>query len=305
MFHAGRASLLLTCVLGALSYCLNVSDFVPEAQRVDVTINGRAMPIGFAGPNWDSAKLYSHIGAIITREVLGFNSVVGPHGDGSYSSYMLAVDGDEIHFLSEIWSKFSASIIAFEEANPERALPRLKTLDYSGRDGMNIFPHSYMPYYEAYGKSLEYYQYFNASVVSLTTEFSKLADFDLSQLSACDDPTSGAAAEMDYYLATTGDSAAFQVVNGVRSWICHQEKWWLAPSCRADSTSCVPLLTHQFWAWSEMQQKASYFNMPVGMASTPSHDIYVQWPKQNKMLAPWNLGSTTSPSSIWSLSIYL
>ena len=70
MSHAISRLLFFTCVAGALSACLNVSDFVPEAQRVDVTINGRAMPIGFAGPNWDSAKLYSHIGAIIAREVL-------------------------------------------------------------------------------------------------------------------------------------------------------------------------------------------------------------------------------------------
>lgn len=195
---------------------------------------------------------------------------------------MLAAQGSSIHFLSEIWSSFSEDIVVFDANNPDKALPSLKNLDYSGRDGMFIFPKSFQPYYDTYGKSLEFYQYFNVSVLRRNSDFSKIADFDLTMLSACDSG-GGAEIEKTYYLQTTGDNDA--IVNG--AWVCHQQKWWLSPGCRSDPTTCVPLLTHLFWGWSEMRQKAAYFNMPVAMASTTSNEIYKQWPKDNKMLAYW------------------
>ncbi len=262
------------------STCLTSSDVVPEADRVDITINGQSMPIGFSGPEWDSAKLYSKIAEIITKEILGFKTTVGPHGDESPTSYKLAAEGSSIHFLSEIWSSFSADIVQFEQQNPELALPLLKNLDYSGSDGMNIFPKSYQPYYETYGKSLEFYQYFNASVLRLTNEFASITTFDLNSLSACDAAEASNEIEKTYYLDATGDSGAF--VNG--AWQCHQGKWWLAPACRSTPNTCVPLLTHKYWGWNEMRQKAAAFYMPIAMANTPSNDIYVQWPKDHKML---------------------
>ena len=85
------------------------------------------------------------------------------------------------------------------------------------------------------------------------------------------------------FVCFSGDSGAFSGGN----WLCHQGKWWLAPACRADATTCIPLLTHLFWGWSEMRQKAAAFNLPIAMASTPSDEIYKQWPRDNKMLAPW------------------
>ena len=282
-----RAVLLCTFVHVALSSCLNGSDVVPVADRIDIVINGKSMPIGFTSPDWESAMIFSRIAEIITQEVLGFNTQMGPHGNGSPTSYILAAQTETIHFLNEIWSSFSAGIYAFETANPHLALPKLKEMDYVGRDGMHIFPKSFEPYYESNGKSLEFYEYFNASAMTLSgSEFSSITAFDLNSLSACDGGESGSV-EQDYYLAATGDAGAFQTVNGVRTWICHQGKWWLSPACRGNPSSCVPLLTHLFWNWAEMRQKAAYFNMPVAMASTPSATLYQQWPKDHKMLASW------------------
>eukprot|EP00438_Fugacium_kawagutii_P017098 Skav204588 [mRNA] locus=scaffold672:85073:85972:+ [translate_table: standard] len=270
--------------------CLSSVDVIPAAERLDISINGETMPIGFSGPEWDSARIYSKIAEIITREILGFNTRLGPHGDESHTSYKLAAEGNSIHFLSEIWSSFSAEIVAFDAQYPELALPLLKNLDYSGNDGMFIFPKSFQPYYNEYGKSLEFYQYFNETVLRRRTDFSQITDFDLNELSACDDPEGGGEIDKTYYLQTTGDTDAFS--NG--AWICHQQKWWLSRACRADPSTCVPLLTHFFWGWSELQQKATYFNLPIAMASTPSNDIYIQWAKNNKMLVAKQALAVTS-----------
>lgn len=285
----GRCLFLLVFLCNlvrALGNCLNASDVVPVADRINIVVNGESLPIGFSSPDWDSAKIYSRIAEIITQEILGFNTQMGPHGDESQSAYKLVAEGNSIHFLSEIWSSFTAEIIAFEAANPSLALPLLKTLDYKGRDGMHIFPKSSEPYYDSNGRSLEFYQYFNASVLTLTTEFSPISAFDINSLSACDGSESGPT-EQSYYLSATGDAGAFTVLNGVRTWNCHQGKWWLSPACRNDPSTCVPLLTHLFWGWSEMRQKAAYFNMPIAMGSTPSAELYVEWPKNHKMLAYW------------------
>ena len=44
---------------------------------------------------------------------------------------------------------FSTSAFAgYNQANPDKALEFVKTLDYAGTDGMYIFPKTYEPYYQ-------------------------------------------------------------------------------------------------------------------------------------------------------------
>ena len=111
----------------------------------------------------------------------------------------------------------------FNAANPDKALDRVKALDYSGTDGMYIFPKSYEPYYTASGKSLEFYKDLNVSWGNYQNYFSPMSVFtDPSAFEDCSHPNVASDGVMDDYITFTGDVDAIVTVNGQRKWICYQ-----------------------------------------------------------------------------------
>ncbi|CAJ1399016.1 unnamed protein product [Effrenium voratum] len=266
----------------ARAACL--SSFVPEADRKNIVYNGGTVPVGFGSANWESAQLFTQILGILTSERVGYNVTLDSSAGGSLETYSSAATRADLHFVNEIWSNLDPQIQAWQAANPNAPLMPLRDLDYVGREGMHIFPKSFQVFYEATGVSLQFYKYFNASTWTPSSEFDRIGAFDLTKLSNCNDPAAGDAVEQDYYLQATGDTGAFETVGGVRDWICHQQKWWLSPACRAAPGNCVPLLTHKFWDWNAMRQKAAFYNMPIAMASVIDNAQYRQWPNDHKVL---------------------
>ena len=111
----------------------------------------------------------------------------------------------------------------FNAANPDKALDRVKALDYSGTDGMYIFPKTYEPYYADSGKSLEFYKDLNVSWGNYQNYFSPMSVFsDPSAFDDCSHPTVASDGVMDDYITFTGDVDAIVTVNGQRKWTCYQ-----------------------------------------------------------------------------------
>ena len=99
----------------------------------------------------------------------------------------------------------------------------MKALDYSGTDGMYIFPKTYEPYYTDSGKSLEFYKDLNVSWGNYQNYFSQMSVFtDPSAFDDCSHPTVASDGVMDDYIRFTGDEDAIVTVNGQRKWICYQ-----------------------------------------------------------------------------------
>ncbi|CAE7235353.1 unnamed protein product [Symbiodinium sp. CCMP2592] len=80
---------------------------------------------------------------------------------------------------------------------------------------------------------------------------------------------------METYLQITGDTDGVTVeADGGTQTIrprCHESRWWLAPTCRENSTECIPSLLYDYfgfpWHIEEVMQKAAVWEMPLAIGS--------------------------------------
>ncbi|CAE7942579.1 unnamed protein product [Symbiodinium necroappetens] len=244
--------------------------------------DGYTVPIGFTNPNWESAIIYN-------TEIIGFRTKLGPFGSGSPNAFELAANDPTVHVAQELWDyALTAFVASFNAANPDKALDRVKALDYSGTDGMYIFPKTYEPYYADSGKSLEFYKDLNVSWGNYQNYFSPMSVFsDPSAFDDCSHPTVASDGVMDDYITFTGDVDAIVTVNGQRKWTCYQEKWWMSPACRDAPMTCAPMITNSFWSYNPSRQKAAVYNIAMSIANTIAYSDYTSMPKQHRTFSYW------------------
>ena len=73
-----------------------------------------------------------------------------------------------------------------------------------------------------------------------------------------------------------------------------KDKWWLAPACRSNASSCIALVTGpQAWGFNTMLQQAAFHNMPIAFASAKSAELYEQINRDLKSLTFWWTPDTT------------
>ncbi|CAE7651909.1 unnamed protein product, partial [Symbiodinium pilosum] len=203
-------------------------------------------------------------------EILGYNTIFGPFASSSTSVYEICATNPAVHVASELWDyALGEWALGYNQANPDKALEFVKTLDYAGTDGMYIFPKTYEPYYQDTGKSIEFYKGMNASWGDWKPYFSSISDFNPDTFTDCNTGAIATETTINNYLSVTQDNAAIVNVNGLRKWICHdQDKWWLAPACRNSPLSCVPMITNSFWSYNPSRQKATVYNIAMAIANT-------------------------------------
>ncbi|CAE7949649.1 unnamed protein product [Symbiodinium sp. KB8] len=275
----------------ASSSCLpeTTEGYVPVAERKNVTIDGYTLPIGFTNPNWESAIIYNTVASILIEEIIGFRTKLGPFSSSSPGTFDILANDPTVHVAQELWDyALTAYAASFNAANPDKALDRVKALDYSGTDGMYIFPKSYEPYYTASGKSLEFYKDLNVSWGNYQNYFSPMSVFtDPSAFEDCSHPNVASDGVMDDYITFTGDVDAIVTVNGQRKWICYQEKWWMSPACRDAPMTCAPMITNSFWSYNPSRQKAAVYNIAMSIANTIAYSDYTSMPKDHRTFSYW------------------
>ena len=69
---------------------------------------------------------------------------------------------------------------------------------------------------------------------------------------------------------------------------CFDSWWWASPSCRGDTSRCVPYLTAGTgWQLEEMMQKITLFNMPVAAAVAATYGDYTTIPQAGNLIFYW------------------
>ena len=60
---------------------------------------------------------------------------------------------------------------------------------------------------------------------------------------------------------------------------CDDGYWWTAPSCRSNTTECVPWVTGGFgWGIEEYMQKSTIFQIPMAIGVALSWATYTEFP---------------------------
>lgn len=69
---------------------------------------------------------------------------------------------------------------------------------------------------------------------------------------------------------------------------CDDGFWWTPPSCRANSSQCVPYITGgSGWQVEDMMQKFTFHNMPVAIAVASDWTNYQELPQSGDMTFYW------------------
>ena len=69
---------------------------------------------------------------------------------------------------------------------------------------------------------------------------------------------------------------------------CFDSWWWAPPSCRGDTSKCVPHITGGTgWQSEAMMQKTTLFNMPIASAVAASYGDYTTLPQAGNMIFYW------------------
>ena len=69
---------------------------------------------------------------------------------------------------------------------------------------------------------------------------------------------------------------------------CIDSWWWASPSCRGDTSRCVPYITGgKGWQTEEVMQKSVAFHMPIGQSVAATYTDYTTVPQAGNMIFYW------------------
>ena len=127
------------------------------------------------------------------------------------------------------------------------------------------------------GLHLTYYGNYNSAWFHPENYAAKISDVDPNKLRPYNITDEGYPDAARFYLEATGDVDGVEDRNGQTGYKCWlDEKWWLAPACRTDPANCISIVSAgKGWGFPDITQKATFFNMNVGMAVASTFANYV------------------------------
>ena len=183
------------------------------------------------------------------------------------------------HITLEAWQTLvqDPGWIAFSQLLGEASASVLAPIGYEGYDGLHVLGRANRKSQEAVGLHLTFYGNYNSSWFHPENYAAKISDVDLNKLQNCTSIDEGYPTAARLYLEATGDVDGVEDRNGQTGYKCWlDQKWWLAPACRADPANCISIVSgSKGWGFADITQKANFFNMKVGMAVASSFDNYV------------------------------
>lgn len=281
---------------------------VLENQRSNISFDGMSLPVGIWQNGWDSSGIVSQIYRIVVSERLGFHVAfdVGPASElilgklAGCAHEGFAITGDcgpprRFHVSFENWltgSPWTEQWLV--DLEPYGTPVDLGDMGYKGKSGMFVLSGSLNTALADSGLALNFYRSYNASWFNPSKYTAPVETVDLSRLKTCQN-----SAELGYpglgelYWSITGDTAGILEVNGKKVLNCWQDKWWIAPACRTNLSTCVPvLMPWTAWGLPEMMQQAFWHNMPLAFATASDADYITLNRELQSLLYTYIPGST-------------
>lgn len=111
------------------------------------------------------------------------------------------------------------------------------------------------------GVALQYYAFYNASWYDPAKYFESVASINASKyMMPCGLSIMADAGTAARHVQFTGDVDGVVTENGTHTAMrCFQGYWWFPPSCRSNSSACVPYNTGGIgWGWETVAQRRGY-----------------------------------------------
>eukprot|EP00933_Yihiella_yeosuensis_P028794 TRINITY_DN22607_c0_g1_i1.p1 TRINITY_DN22607_c0_g1~~TRINITY_DN22607_c0_g1_i1.p1 ORF type:complete len:1129 (-),score=162.52 TRINITY_DN22607_c0_g1_i1:633-4019(-) len=293
--------LLLACSMGmvhsAAGASLCLPNAIPESSRTMITVNGIQMPLSVWQLNWATGILVGRIFRILSAEVLGYNTTDTVGGSVFQGLLALAgcanvkgavqggercddnsLEGPHYHIMLEGWaSGVEWAEATFEQNKLRRTKPiRLNPIGYNSGEGIYVSARVKDAALYNHGDALDFYRAYNATWHDPARHFDSFAQISSNRLKMCNETRLGSSEWAITYVKATGDVAGIeQRADGTSLSRCWHDNWWFSPSCRSNSSSCLPLITGgDGWGLEFITQQVAVHEMPVAIATGK---LYSDW----------------------------
>jgi len=281
-------------------------DAVPASQRRNLTRGeGDSFPLGMWVPTWSAGVLVSAVVEVLVKEKLGFVTATG--GGSSTPDGFFAMAGCETptdvadrrcgrkttdyHIHVEGWTGgYRSTWDQIQEEYPETAPLNLGMHGYEGLSGQYISEPVIESAYNAEGLVLEFYRNYNSSWFDPAKYFDDVSIFNASeQLKPCNETRLMGVEAMTVYVMATGDWDGVDNSSGELKGRCFSGYWWLAVSCRANASKCVPFVTGgNGWGVEVVMHQSTVWHMPIAIVVAKGWGDYTSLPtKTNSMFYWW------------------
>lgn len=232
-------------------------------------------------------------------EIFGFNISLGSGTSSPSSFYALSGCTDptsavnqgcnseavsKYHISMEIWvDLYPLAWQSLQDKYPNVAAKNLGNMGYDGVVSAFIPKPVQKEAYKTEGVALQYFRNWNASWYQPSKYFDSISMISTALIRPCSDPVSNMQddASMRRHIHFTGDAngTVFNSTSGSYSARCDDGYWWIAPSCRANTSLCVPyVMAGPGWSLEEYMQKATIWNMPFALGVAASWSAYTEFP---------------------------
>jgi len=282
------------------------SDAIVASQRKNIFFDGEEMPVGLWECRWASSLITSSLWQILTEEKLGFNVT----SDGASSSrtviYKLAgcshiagtntITGNcgstrYMHFSFENWEGYHDYLEEAFKTFGDKVPRNLGNLGFQGYEGMYVLDGSLQAALNQSGVGLDFYRFYNTDFFDPARYTAKVSNVSLDRLLTCAESVMTINPQIaEHHLAATGDTNGVKMENGKTVLDCWQDKWWVAPACRANPNGCIPTITaKEGWGLNIMIQQATFHNMPLAFASAKgaAEDGWIPLGRELQSLIYW------------------
>ena len=141
---------------------------------------------------------------------------------------------------------------------PKSAPVNLGNMGYDGASSEYVTRSSMQQGKQTEGVALQYYAFYNATWYDPAKYFDSIASINASKfMMPCDLSVMSDSGTAARHVQFTGDVDGVVTENGAyTSMRCFEGYWWFPPSCRSNTSACVPYNTGGIgWGWESMAQR--------------------------------------------------
>ncbi|CAK9091670.1 Ephrin_rec_like domain-containing protein [Durusdinium trenchii] len=284
-------------------------DAIPPEQRQWMKDNdGQDLPVGLFICAWDSSHLFTRMALILLQEVMGYHAEEHPVVGDSSSNSIYALGGcrdfnglgsetergcdqqeTRIHIMVDSWIYSYASVLkALTTRYPHLAPVDLGSMGFDGQESIFVSKRDRDEASDREGLSLVFYESYNTTHHDPKRYFDEISLINRSSLKPCNQTNLLDLAFMANYLHWTGDREGLLAVNGGHIGRCDDGFWWLAPSCRSASSTCIPVITAgSGWKLQSIMQWCTEYGMPCAVGVARDSSEWVQIGSDVKSIFYW------------------
>ncbi|CAK9093024.1 unnamed protein product [Durusdinium trenchii] len=292
---------------------LCLDDGVAESERAYIQDDGgNNIPIGVFEMAWASSTLLAEMTAVMIREVLGFHAHVDPTVGGNGGSPVFALAGctdfndkvnrkcgtqeTTIHVSVDSWiGSYASTQNQFAKEYPRLAAEDLGSMGYVGEESMYVSQAILNAAYSESGLALDFYKSYNTSHHDPKKYFGSIHDVNLSELALCSDTDLSDRNQMSDYAKYSGDyDGVVSQPDGTFVAKCTNDRWWYAPACRANASTCIPVFTAGTgWKAQPMMQWSTAYGMPTALGVSGGWSLFLKHVRTVQCLHYWWVPDST------------